>query len=38
MIRLWKYETRSVPLLTRGKDFKGWLKPVPKRTEGMEAL
>ena len=24
MIRLWKYETRSVPLLTRGKDWKGW--------------
>ena len=24
MIRLWKYETRSVPLLTRGQDYKGW--------------
>ena len=23
MIRLWKYETRSVPLLTRGKGLEG---------------
>ena len=36
MIRLWKYETRSVLLLTRGRDCKDWLKPVPKRSEGMK--